>query len=43
MGLDIYVADSEAGRTKLLCVIEEHKFGVQKAILEGEKRERRRR
>lgn len=37
MGLDVYVADSEAGRAKLLCIIEEHKFGVQKAILEGKR------
>lgn len=35
MCLGIYVADSELGRAKLLCVIEEDKFGVQKAILEG--------
>lgn len=35
MYLCIYVADSELGRAKLLCVIEEDKFGVQKAILEG--------
>lgn len=35
MCLDIYVVDLELGRAKLFCVIEEDKFGVQKAIVEG--------
>ena len=34
MGLDIHVAYSKLRRTKLLCIIEEDKFGVPKAILE---------